>query len=104
MNWLSRIKRTLMLAACALAVAGCAVAPATPTPIAATPAGATPAPLYGRSTGEVRTPITVLLILSHAPLLNEPAEVTLLITSTLDAPGASAEFCCRPAPRQPKAR
>jgi hypothetical protein len=95
--------RLLMLLTGALLLSGCAAGPISPTPTPpdlnlVTPglAGSNAAPIYGRSAGEVSTPISVLLILSRAPRLNEPAQVTLVITSTLDAPGASAEIVLPP--------
>jgi len=96
MNTLQHIKASLFLLIGALTLVACGGTPgvASPPPVVAaqTPVGTVTTPIYGRSTGEVRTPITVLLVLSHAPRLDEPAHVTLVITSTLDAPGTSAEI------------
>ncbi len=86
MNPGRQIKILLILMTGALILAGCAK----------TTAITMPAPIYGHSTGEVRTPITVLLILSQAPRLDEPAQVTLVVTSTLDAPGTTAEILLPP--------
>ena len=86
MNPGRQIKILLILMTGALILAGCAK----------TTTITVPAPIYGRSTGEVRTPITVLLILSQAPQLDEPAQVTLVVTSTLDAPGTTAEILLPP--------
>ena len=86
MNPGRQIKILLILISGALILAGCAK----------TTAITMPAPIYGHSSGEVRTPITVLLILSQAPRLDEPAQVTLVVTSTLDAPGTTAEILLPP--------
>ena len=86
MNPGRQIKIFLILITGALILVGCTK----------TPAITVPAPIYGHSSGEVRTPITVLLILSQAPRLDEPAQVTLVITSTLDAPGTTAEILLSP--------
>ena len=77
----------------ALILVGCSQQSASQTPLS-TPRA--PMPIYGQSAGEVRTPISVRLSLSHAPRLDEPAHVTLVITSTLDAPGATAEIALPP--------
>ena len=86
MNPGRQIKILLILVTGALILAGCAK----------TTAVSAPAPVYGHSTGEVRTPISVLLILSRAPRLDEPAKVTLIITSTRDASGTTAEIILPP--------
>jgi len=83
----------LSLLTSALILVGCSQQSASQTP-PSTPRA--PTPIYGQSAGEVRTPIRVTLILSHAPRLGESASVTLLITSTLDAPGATAEIVLPP--------
>ncbi len=96
MNTLQQMKAILFLLTGVLTLVACGgtpvVAPPPPGIAAQTPAGTVKSPIYGRSTGEVRTPISVLLILSHAPRLDEPAQVTLVITSTLAAPGTTAEI------------
>ena len=103
-----KIARILLIGA--LTLVGCAGTqvsqtpmPSSPTPVAATltpgaptSAGHAPTPIYGQSAGEVRTPISVRLILSHAPRLEESARVTLVITSTLDASGATAAIVLPP--------
>ena len=86
MNPGRQIKILLILMTGALILAGCAK----------TTAISAPAPIYGHSTGEIRTPISVLLILSHAPRLDESVQLTLIITSTLDAPSTSAEILLPP--------
>ena len=83
----------LILLTSAVILVGCSQQSADQTP-PFTPRA--PTPIYGQSAGEVRTPISVRLILSHAPRLDESAYVTLVITSTLDAPGAAAEIVLPP--------
>jgi hypothetical protein len=97
------LKSGLILLTSALILVSCAGAPfsqtpmqSSPTPVAATLTPGAPPPIYGQSAGEVRTPISVRLILSHAPRLDESAYVNLVITSTLDAPGATAEIVLPP--------
>lgn len=100
MNPSRETKAILTILASALTLVACAGTPgvASPSPVVAaqTPAGTVTTPIYGRSTGEVRTPITVQLILSQTPRLDEPAQVTLVVTSTLDAPGTMAEILLPP--------
>ena len=95
---MGRLRITPVLLTSLLLLAGCAGARVTQTPAAAsaTPADSTAGPIYGQSGGEVRSPLTARLVLSHAPRLNELAQVTLIVTSTLDAPGATAEIVLPP--------
>ena len=95
---MSRLKITPLLLTSLLLLAGCAGAQVTQTPAAAsaTPVDSAAGPIYGQSGGEVRSPLTARLVLSHAPRLNELAQVTLVITSTLDAPGTTAEIVLPP--------
>lgn len=93
MSILRQIQFPLILLAAALALLACATMPAAQTP---SPLDTVSAPIYGRSTGEIRTPITVLLVLSKTPLLDEPAQVALIITATQDAPGTTAEIMLPP--------
>lgn len=68
-----------------------------PRDVAATAGGdVSPSPIYGRSTGEISTPISVLLVLSKAPQLDEPVQVTLIVTATENAPGTTAEILLPP--------
>ncbi len=101
---------TLILGGCAGTQGSQTPMQSSPTSVAATltpstpaPDGRAPTPIYGQSAGEVRTPSSVRLILSHAPRLEESAHVTLVITSTLDAPGATAEIVLPPERWRPTA-
>ncbi len=88
----------LLIGAALLAGCGAVTVP-TPTtapPLASPTPDQPPAPLYGRSSGEISTPLHVLLILSQAPRLGDTVQVTLVVTSTLPAPGASAEIILPP--------
>jgi len=75
---------------CVWVFAGCAGPPAESSDTAIPPTDAT-GPIIATS-ADPSTPITVELILSKAPRLEEPAELTFTISSVLDAPGTTAEI------------
>jgi len=75
---------------CVWVFAGCAGPPAESSDTAIPPTDAT-GPIIATS-ADPSTPITVELILSKAPRLEESAELTFTISSVLDAPGTTAEI------------
>jgi len=94
------VMRVLTVIASVLALTSCVSAPATSPAIASpqaeiletvsppteTPEAVESAPSDGS------TPITVRLILSQVPQLNEPADLTFTVSSVLDAPGTTASI------------
>jgi hypothetical protein len=83
----------LVLVACSQATSVASPSPRVVTPTAG---DVSTSPIYGRSTGEISTPISVLIVLSNAPRLDEPVQVTLIITATEDAAGTTAEILLPP--------
>ena len=93
---LRKLISPFLLVAAGLALAACAALPAAPTAISPTAeptvaSSVAPTPVVATS-GIPNTPITVQLILSKLPRLNEPAEVTLVVNAADDAPGTTAEI------------
>jgi len=93
---LRKLISPFLLVAAGLALAACAALPAAPTAISPTAeptvaSSVAPTPVVATS-GIPNTPITVQLILSKPPRLNEPAEVTLVVSAVADAPGTTAEI------------
>jgi hypothetical protein len=82
--------------ACLLCLAGCSAAPSaqeTFTPLAVPKPGVgAPTPIVIKTKKDPATPVTVTMILSKAPRLNEPAELSLVIQSISDAPQTKAEL------------
>ncbi len=87
------LKIGLSLLTSALILVGCSQPSANQTPPSTARA---PTPIYGRSAGEVSTPIRVLLILAQAPRLDQAVDVTLVVSSTVDAPSTTAEIVLPP--------
>jgi hypothetical protein len=71
-------------------LAGCA-GPPTVNSATATPQSDIVEPIVSTS-ADTSTPITVKLILSKAPRLDEPADLTVIVSSVLDAPGTTTEI------------
>jgi hypothetical protein len=69
---------------------GCAGQPTESSDTAIPPTDAT-GPIIATS-ADPSTPLTVELILSKAPRLEEPADLSFTISSVLDAPGTTAEI------------